>query len=97
MEPINITLFLTTLLTIMLSVIGYFMKCLHADFRKMQQDAEELKSSQQLSKAELRAVKNLLQSHVEYLGKRLEAYEQLAGIDNTKLASEKRRRMKAAT
>ena len=76
MENINIiaTLF-GTLITLLLSIVAYFIKQLHTDFKSMEKDLVEVKTMALIIKTELKSGNDLLNQKVEYLEKRVQIIE----------------------
>ena len=76
MENINIiaTLF-GTLITLLLSVVAYFIKQLHTDFKSMEKDLIEVKTMALIIKTEFKSGNDLLNQKVEYLEKRVNIIE----------------------
>ena len=76
MENINIiaTLF-GTLITLLLSIVAYFIKQLHTDFKSMEKDLVEVKTMALIIKNEFKSGNDLLNQKVEYLEKRLNNIE----------------------
>ena len=76
MENINIiaTLF-GTLITLLLSIVAYFMKQLHTDFKSMEKDLVEVKTMALIIKTEFKSGNDLLNQKVEYLEKRVQKIE----------------------
>ena len=76
MENINIiaTLF-GTIITILLSVVAYFIKQLHIDFKSMEKDLIEVKTMALIIKTEFKSGNDLLNQKVEYLEKRVNNLE----------------------
>lgn len=76
MENINIiaTLF-GTLITLLLSVVAYFIKQLHIDFKSMEKDLIEVKTMALIIKTEFKSGNDLLNQKVEYLEKRVNNIE----------------------
>jgi hypothetical protein len=71
-----ITSIILAIISILLSMIAYFLKSLHADFRKMEEDLEEVKTATRLMRAEMRSAHDLLVQHTRFLEHRLEKLEQ---------------------
>ncbi len=72
MENINIiTLLFGTLITFLLSVVAYFIKQLHSDFKSMEKDLIEVKTMALIIKTEFKSGNDLLNQKVEYLEKRV--------------------------
>ena len=76
MENINIiaTLF-GTLITLLLSIVAYFIKQLHTDFKSMEKDLVEVKTMALIIKTEFKSSSDLLNQKVEYLEKRVQIIE----------------------
>ena len=76
MENINIiaTLF-GTLITLLLSIVAYFIKQLHTDFKSMENDLVEVKTMALIIKTEFKSGNDLLNQKVEYLEKRVQTIE----------------------
>ena len=78
MENINIiaTLF-ETIITLLLSVVAYFIKQLHTDFKSMEKDLIEVKTMALIIKTEFKSGNDLLNQKVEYIEKRVHNLEML--------------------
>ena len=76
MENINIiaTLF-GTLITLLLSIVAYFIKQLHTDFKSMEKDLVEVKTMALIIKTEFKSGNDLLNQKAEYLEKRVNNIE----------------------
>ena len=76
MENINIiaTLF-GTLITLLLSVVAYFIKQLHTDFKSMEKDLIEVKTMALIIKTEFKSGNDLLNQKVEYIENRVHNLE----------------------
>jgi len=76
MENFNIIAALFgTLITILLSVVAYFIKQLHTDFKSMEKDLIEVKTMALIIKTEFKSGNDLLNQKVEYLEKRVNNIE----------------------
>ena len=72
MENINnITVLFGTLITLLLSIVAYFIKQLHTDFKSMEKDLIEVKTMALIIKTEFKSGNDLLNQKVEYLEKRV--------------------------
>lgn len=72
MESIdNITVLFGSLISLLLSVVAYFIKQLHTDFKKMEIDLMEVKTMALIIKTEFKSGNDLLNQKVEYLEKRV--------------------------
>jgi hypothetical protein len=76
MESINViaTLF-GTLITLLLSIVAYFIKQLHTDFKSMGKDLVEVKTMALIIKTEFKSGNDLLNQKVEYLENRVQKIE----------------------
>jgi len=72
-----IPLIFGTLISLLLSVVAYFIKQLHRDFRKMEMDLSEVKTTTMLIKTEFKSRYDLLYQRLEYLEKRIEIIENI--------------------
>ena len=76
MENINnITVLFGTLITLLLSVVAYFIKQLHTDFKSMEKDLIEVKTMALIIKTEFKSGNDLLNQKVEFLEKRVSKIE----------------------
>ncbi len=76
MENINIIAALFgTLITLLLSVVAYFIKQLHTDFKSMEKDLIEVKTMALIIKTEFKSGNDLLNQKVEYIEKRVHHLE----------------------
>jgi hypothetical protein len=73
----NITVLFGSLISILLSVVAYFIKQLHTDFKRMEKDLIEVKTMALIIKTEFKSGNDLLNQKVEYLEKRLNNLELL--------------------
>lgn len=74
---VDLSLILGTLITVLLSVIAFFIKQLHTDFRKVEKDLTEVKTTTQLIKSEFKSSYDLLSQRVTFMERRIELIEQL--------------------
>ena len=76
MENINaIAALFGTLITLLLSVVAYFIKQLHTDFKRMEKDLIEVKTMALIIKTEFKSGNDLLNQKVEYIEKRVHNLE----------------------
>lgn len=73
----NITVLFGTLITLLLSVVAYFIKQLHSDFKSMEKDLIEVKTMALIIKTEFKSGNDLLNQKVEYLEKRVHNIESI--------------------
>ena len=71
----NITVLFGTLITLLLSVVAYFIKQLHTDFKSMEKDLIEVKTMALIIKTEFKSGNDLLNQKVEYIDKRVHNLE----------------------
>lgn len=76
-QIIAIPIIFGTITSILLSVVAYFIKQLHSDFRKMEMDLSEVKTTTMLIKTEFKSRHDLLCQRLEYLEKRIEIIENI--------------------
>lgn len=78
METVNqINIVFGTVISLLLSIVAYFIKQLHSDFRKMEKDIIEVKTTTQLIKTEFKSSHDLLNQRVTYFEKRMDLIELL--------------------
>lgn len=78
MEALNeINIVFGTIISLLLSVVAYFIRQLHTDFRRMEKDMVEVKTTMQLIKSEFKSSHDLLNQRVGYLEKRMDVIELL--------------------
>lgn len=76
MENVNsITVLFGSLISVLLSVVAYFIKQLHTDFKRMEKDLVEVKTMALIIKTEFKSGNDLLNQKVEYLEKRVNNIE----------------------
>ncbi|WP_445713846.1 hypothetical protein [Flavobacterium sp.] len=76
MENINnITVLFGTLITLLLSVVAYFMKQLHTDFKSMEKDLIEVKTMALIIKTEFKSDSALINQKLTYLERRVQLLE----------------------
>ena len=59
----------------LLSVVAYFTKQLHRDFKGVEKDLSEVKATTSLIKAEFKGINDLMNQKIEFLEKRLNHVE----------------------
>ena len=76
MENVNyITVLFGSLISVLLSVVAYFIKQLHTDFKRMEKDLFEVKTMALIIKTEFKSGNDLLNQKVEYLERRVQSLE----------------------
>lgn len=71
----NLTILFGTVISLLLSVVAYFIKQLHSDFKRMEKDLVEVKTMALIIKTEFKSGNDLLNQKVEYLEKRVNNIE----------------------
>ena len=71
----NIAMLFGTLISLLLSLVAYFIKALHTDFKSMEKDLVEVKTMALIIKTEFKSGNDLLNQKVEYLEKRVSNIE----------------------
>jgi len=71
----NVTVLFGSLISVLLSVVAYFIKQLHTDFKRMEKDLVEVKTMALIIKTEFKSGNDLLNQKVEYLEKRVNNIE----------------------
>ena len=71
----NITVLFGSLISVLLSVVAYFIKQLHTDFKSMEKDLVEVKTMALIIKTEFKSGNDLLNQKVEYIEKRVHNLE----------------------
>ena len=66
-----------SLRSLLLSVVAYFIKQLHTDFKRMEKDLVEVKTMALLIKTEFKSSSDLLNQKVDYLEHRVQKLEML--------------------
>ena len=64
-----------SLISLVLSVVAYFIKQLHTDFKRMEKDLVEVKTMALLIKTEFKSSSDLLNQKVDYLEHRVQKLE----------------------
>ena len=64
-----------SLISLLLSVVAYFIKQLHTDFKRMEKDLVEVKTMALLIKTEFKSSSDLLNQKVDYVEHRVQKLE----------------------
>ena len=76
METINnLTVLFGSLISVLLSVVAYFIKQLHTDFKRMKKDLVEVKTMALIIKTEFKSDSELMNQKLTYLEQRLQLLE----------------------
>ena len=70
-------IFFGSLLSLLLGVVAYFLKQLHSDFKRVEKDVAEVKTTMALIKAEFKGINDLMNQKIEFLEKRINHFESL--------------------
>ena len=71
-----------SLISLLLSVVAYFIKQLHTDFKRMEKDLVEVKTMALLIKTEFKSSSDLLNQKVDYLEHRVQKLEMLCNHEH---------------
>lgn len=63
------------IISVLLSVVAYFTKQLHRDFKHVEKDVTEVKTTTSLIKTEFKGINDLMNQKIEFLEKRLNHVE----------------------
>jgi hypothetical protein len=63
------------LISVLLSLVVYFVRLMHVDFRRMQKDIAEVKTTTQLIKSEFKGGLGLINQRVEQLEAKMKQFE----------------------
>ena len=72
---INLNIIFGSIISVLLSIVAYFIKQLHSDFIRMEKDLTEVKTMAILIKTEFKSSNDLLNQKVEYLERRVNKIE----------------------
>jgi hypothetical protein len=72
---INLNIIFGSLISVLLSIVAYFIKQLHSDFIRMEKDLTEVKTMAILIKTEFKSSNDLLNQKVDYLERRVNKIE----------------------
>jgi hypothetical protein len=70
-------IFFYSLMSILLAVVAYFLKQLHSDFKRVEKDVTEVKTTTALIKTEFKGINDLMNQKIEFLEKRITHFETL--------------------
>ena len=70
-------IFFGSLLSLLLGVVAFFLKQLHSDFKRVEKDVAEVKTTMALIKAEFKGINDLMNQKIEFLEKRINHFESL--------------------
>jgi hypothetical protein len=72
---INLNIIFGSIISVLLSIVAYFIKQLHSDFIRMEKDLTEVKTMAILIKTEFKSSNDLLNQKVDYLERRVNKIE----------------------
>ena len=64
-----------SIVSVLLAVVAFFVKQLHNDFKRVEKDVAEVKTTTSLIKAEFKGINDLMNQKIEFLEKRLHHIE----------------------
>ncbi len=73
----NPEIFFGSLLSLLLGAVAYFLKQLHSDFKRVEKDVAEVKTTMALIKTEFKGINDLMNQKIEFLEKRINHFESL--------------------
>jgi hypothetical protein len=68
-------IFFLSLMSALLAVVAYFLKQLHTDFKRVEKDVTEVKTTTALIKTEFKGINDLMNQKIEFLEKRVSHFE----------------------
>jgi hypothetical protein len=75
MGTVNPEIFFYSLTSGLLAVVAYFLKQLHSDFKRVEKDVVEVKTTTALIKTEFKGINDLMNQKIEFLEKRVSHFE----------------------
>jgi len=66
-----------SIISVLLSVVAFFTKQLHRDFKRVEKDVSEVKTTTSLIKTEFKGINELMNQKIEFLEKRLNHIESI--------------------
>jgi hypothetical protein len=63
------------IISVLLSLVAFFTKQLHRDFKRVEKDLGEVKTTTSLIKAEFKGINDLMNQRIEFLERRLNHIE----------------------
>lgn len=63
------------IISVLFSVVAYFTKQLHSDFKRVEKDLSEVKTTTSLIQTEFKGINDLMNQKIEFLEKRLNHVE----------------------
>ncbi|HEX2935596.1 MAG TPA: hypothetical protein VHO72_09615 [Bacteroidales bacterium] len=69
--------FFFSIMSILLGVVAYFLRQLLSDFKRVEKDLSEVKTTTALIKTEFKGINDLMNQKIEFLEKRVNHFESL--------------------
>ena len=69
--------FFGSLISLLLGAVAYFLKQLHSDFKRVEKDVAEVKTTMAIIKTEFKGINDLMNQKIEFLEKRINHFESL--------------------
>lgn len=76
-NQINLMTLLGALICFLISIVAYFIKQLHSDFRKLTNDISEVKTITTIFKTEFTSGYEILNQKVDFISRRVEVLEKI--------------------
>jgi hypothetical protein len=70
-------IFFFSLMSLLLGVVAYFLKQLLTDFKRVEKDVTEVKTTTAIIKTEFKGINDLMNQKIEFLEKRINHFETL--------------------
>ncbi len=75
-NPMALNMVFGSIISVLLTIVAFFIKQLHSDFKRMEKDLSEVKTMALLIKTEFKNSYDLLNQKVDYLEHRVNLLEQ---------------------
>lgn len=69
--------FFLSIMSALLAIVAYFLKQLHTDFKRVEKDVTEVKTTTALIKTEFKGINDLMNQKIEFLEKRVNHFESI--------------------
>lgn len=70
-------IFFYSIMSLLLGIVAYFLKQLHTDFKRVEKDVTEVKTTTALIKTEFKGINDLMNQKIEFLEKRVNHFESI--------------------
>lgn len=74
-NSINVSILLMSIASLLFSLVAWFVRQLHADFKRFEQDIGEIKTSIRLIQADMKSGDELINQRIGFLERRLSLLE----------------------